>query len=62
MPTITSRLAEELKGSLPASVVVVTPQSEKYEESLKRWSAAAEKSAVRFPLHSCIMEADSLTV
>jgi hypothetical protein len=62
MPTVTSKLAEELKGSLPASVVVVTPQSEKYEESIKRWSAAAEKPAVRFPPHSCIMEADSITV
>jgi hypothetical protein len=62
MPTVTSRLADELKGSLPASVVVVTPQSEKYEESIKRWSATAEKPAVRFPVQSCIMEADSITV
>ena len=62
MPTVTTRLADVLKGSLPASVVVVTPQSEKYEESIKRWSAAAEKPAVRFPPHSCIMEADSITV
>jgi hypothetical protein len=48
MSTITSKLAEELKGSLPALVVVVTSQSEKYEESIKRWSSAAEKPAVRF--------------
>jgi hypothetical protein len=48
MSIITSKLTEELKGSLPASVFVVTPQSEKYEESIKRWSSAAEKPAVRF--------------
>jgi hypothetical protein len=44
----TSKLAEELKGTLPASVVVVTPESEKYEESIKRWSSSAERPAVRF--------------
>jgi hypothetical protein len=48
MSTIISKLADELKGTLPASVVVVTPQSEKYEESIKRWSSSAERAAVRF--------------
>jgi hypothetical protein len=62
MSTVNSKLAEELRGSLPASVVVVTPQSEKYQESIKRWSAAAEKPAVRFPPHPCSMEANPIAV
>lgn len=42
---------EQLKASLSDSSLVVTPESDKYEESLKRWSVAAEKPAsiVVFP-------------
>ena len=37
---------EQLKMSLSATAEVVTPNSENYAESIKRWSSAAEKPAV----------------
>jgi hypothetical protein len=37
---------EKLKASLSPSSEVLTPDSEGYAESLKRWSSAAEKPAV----------------
>ncbi|TVY92199.1 FAD-linked oxidoreductase [Lachnellula willkommii] len=36
---------EQLKASLSESSTVVTPESDKYQESLKRWAATAEKPA-----------------
>lgn len=40
-PSITKQLQAELKG-----VSILTPESEGYEASLKRWSETAEKRAV----------------
>ena len=39
----------QLKSSLSPEAEVITKGSEKYAESIKRWSAAAEKNAVKFP-------------
>jgi len=37
---------QKFKGTLSEKADVVTKESENYEHSLKRWSAAAEKPAV----------------
>jgi hypothetical protein len=47
--TIDKKEVEKLKASLSSSSEVLTPDSEGYAESIKRWSSAAEKPAVRTP-------------
>jgi hypothetical protein len=42
---------EKLKASLSPSSEVLTPDAEAYAESIKRWSTAAEKPAVRPPIY-----------
>ena len=42
---------EKLKANLSSSSEVLTPDSEGYEESIKRWSSAAEKPAVSHPFY-----------
>ncbi|KAF8861730.1 FAD-binding domain-containing protein [Acephala macrosclerotiorum] len=42
---ISKSTIDTLKTQLSASAEIVTPESEKYADSLKRWSAAAEKPA-----------------
>jgi hypothetical protein len=44
---IDKKEVERLKASLSSSSEVLTPDSEGYAESIKRWSSAAEKPAVR---------------
>jgi hypothetical protein len=44
--TIDEQEVEKLRASLSSSSEVLTPSSEAYSESLKRWSTAAEKPAV----------------
>jgi hypothetical protein len=46
MSTIETSAVEKLKASLSTSSSVVTPDSENYERSHKRWSEGAEKKAV----------------
>ena len=46
MGSTTALEIEQLKASLSDSSTVVTPESDKYQESLKRWAASAEKPAV----------------
>lgn len=43
---ISESMVEELRSQLDASKLL-TPKSEGYGESLKRWSEAAERKAVR---------------
>lgn len=43
---ISAEAIDTLKSQLSASAEIVTPESEKYADSLKRWSTAAEKPAV----------------
>ncbi|TVY40090.1 FAD-linked oxidoreductase [Lachnellula subtilissima] len=45
MGTTTAPEIEQLKASLSDSSTVVTPESDKYQESLKRWAASAERPA-----------------
>jgi hypothetical protein len=40
---------EKLKANLSTSSEVLTPDSDSYAESIKRWSSAAEKPAVNYP-------------
>lgn len=40
---------ETFGKTLSAGAAIVTPTSPDYKASLKRWSAAAEKAAVRLP-------------
>ena len=47
--TVDKEEVEKLKASLSTSSEVLTPDSEGYAESIKRWSSAAEKPAVIFP-------------
>jgi hypothetical protein len=47
--TVGKAEVEKLKASLSTSSEVLTPDSEGYAESIKRWSSAAEKPAVNFP-------------
>jgi len=49
MSTIKTSAIEELKSNLSLSSTVVTPDSENYTQSIKRWAASAEKPAVGFP-------------
>jgi hypothetical protein len=44
--TVDKQEVEKLKASLSTSSEVLTPDSEGYAESIKRWSSAAEKPAV----------------
>jgi histone H3/H4 len=46
MAKISSSAIEQLKSSLSASSVIVTPDSADYANSIKRWFASAEKPAV----------------
>ncbi len=48
--TVDIAAVQKLKGTLSPLADVVTRESENYEASIKRWSASAEKPAVR--LHS----------
>lgn len=41
-------LVHELQACLPR-LTIVTPKSPTYRESIKRWSEAAEREAVRVP-------------
>jgi hypothetical protein len=45
MGSVTTAL-EKLKASLSETAVIVTPESDKYEESIKRWASSAERKAV----------------
>ena len=45
---LSSSLIEQLKAELKDGIVL-TPGSEGYEASLKRWSETAEKKAVSLP-------------
>ena len=49
MAKIAATAIEQLKASL-SSAEIVTPESENYAESIKRWSTAAEEPAVSFHL------------
>jgi hypothetical protein len=46
MANIAATAIEQLKASLSSSAEIVTPESENYAESIKRWSTAAEEPAV----------------
>ncbi len=46
MSTLSATAVEQLRADLSPSSVVVTKDSETYEESIKRWAASAEKPAV----------------
>lgn len=46
MGSVITPQVEQLKSILSDSALVVTPDSEKYEQSLARWSVAAQKPAV----------------
>lgn len=52
MSTIETSAVEKLKASLSTSSSVVTPDSENYERSHKRWSEGAEKKAVSTELRT----------
>jgi homoserine dehydrogenase len=43
-------MIDKLKATLSHGAIVVTPDSDNYDESFKRWSAAAEKNPVSFNL------------
>ncbi|KAE8443504.1 hypothetical protein EG329_001816 [Mollisiaceae sp. DMI_Dod_QoI] len=45
MPAINSKAVDELRASLSATALVLTPDSEGYAEGLKRWATSAEKPA-----------------
>jgi hypothetical protein len=48
-------IIDELKAKLSHGAIVVTPDSDNYDESFKRWSAAAEKNPVRLNMpHSSL--------
>jgi hypothetical protein len=46
---------EKLKASLSPLSEVLTPDSEGYAESIKRWSSAAEQTAVRLLIFSYLI-------
>jgi hypothetical protein len=46
MAPIGTAAIEQLKSSLSGPSDVVTPDSENYSESIKRWATSAEKPAV----------------
>lgn len=50
MAKIAATAIEQLRASLSSSAEIVTPGSENYAESIKRWSTAAEEPAVSFHL------------
>ncbi|KAF4630347.1 hypothetical protein G7Y89_g7794 [Cudoniella acicularis] len=53
MGSINTSPIEGLKASLSDSAVIVTRDSDKYKESIKRWSAASEKLASIVVFPSC---------
>jgi len=55
-------LVQELNTSLK-SPTVITPDSEGYAESIRRWSDAVEKRAVREPkiLKHCLMKLKTIS-
>jgi hypothetical protein len=56
MAPIDISAVEQLKASLSSTASIVMPDSEAYEQSIKRWSETGERRAVRVPSSiSCIL-------
>jgi hypothetical protein len=49
MAQIRGAAVEQLRASLSTTAEVVTPDSENYAESIKRWASSAERPAVCLP-------------
>lgn len=50
MAPIAMSTVEQLKASLSNTASLVTPDSEAYEQSIKRWSETGERRAVRYSI------------
>jgi len=56
MAPIDMSAVEQLKASLSSTVSIVTPDSEAYEQSIKRWSDTSERRAVGVPIVSSLID------
>jgi homoserine dehydrogenase len=52
-------MIDKLKATLSHGAIVVTPDSDNYDESFKRWSAAAEKKPVSLNLPHSSLSSES---
>jgi len=55
-------MIDKLKATLSHGAIVVTPDSDNYDESFKRWSAAAEKNPVSLNLPHSSLSSESYLV
>jgi hypothetical protein len=57
MAPIDMSTVEQLKASLSSTASIVTPDSEAYEQSIKRWSNTSERRAVGVPILLSLIDA-----